>query len=186
MLTLKVISFIFSVISVLFLLSCVNFGIRTNIDLSEASHSQSRTRKKNFTTKKKKKKPSPLCFLHQQVISVIFLLGPRKLPFSCVSQYKKKRWPTQTHQPPDQKQSLKVNESRQWDQAVENHLRQLAIDAAPTMSLHASQVPSSSNLHHWAPPTATAGKPASQLLTLAPLVTAPPLSFSLVSFASSF
>ena len=91
MLTLKVISFIFSVISVLFLLSCVNFGIRTNIDLSEASHSQSRTRKKNFTTKKKKKKPSPLCFLHQQVISVIFLLGPRELPFSCVSQYKKKK-----------------------------------------------------------------------------------------------
>ena len=62
MLTLKVISFIFSVISVLFLLSCVNFGIRTNIDLSEASHSQSRTRKKNFTTKKKKKKSLSIVF----------------------------------------------------------------------------------------------------------------------------
>ena len=51
--------FYFSIISVFFWLSCVNFGIRANIDLSEASRSQSRTRKK-ITTKKKKTHARPI------------------------------------------------------------------------------------------------------------------------------
>ena len=47
--------FYFSVISVLFWLSCVSFGIRANIGLSKVSHSQSRTKKKSPQKKKKKK-----------------------------------------------------------------------------------------------------------------------------------
>ena len=51
----------------------------------------------------KKKKPSQSCFLHQRVVSVIFLLGPRKLSFNCVSHYPKKKETHArpiTHQPP--------------------------------------------------------------------------------------
>ena len=101
----------FSVVLVLFWLSCVIFGIKANIDRSEASCSQSRTRKNH----PKKKNPSPSCFLHQRVVSVIFLLGPRKLSFSCVSHYQKKGDPRKTHHSPTAK-THKINTHRRGTQ----------------------------------------------------------------------
>ena len=64
---------------------------------SEASRSQSKTRK-NHHKKKKKKIPLHRVFSTRELSLSFFLLGPRKFPFSCVSQYqKKKRDPRKTH-----------------------------------------------------------------------------------------
>ena len=68
-------------------LSCVSFGIRANIDLLKHHH---RKELENIT-QKKKKIPYHHVFLHQRVVFVIFLLGARKLSYSCVSQLKKKK-----------------------------------------------------------------------------------------------
>ena len=48
----------FSIISILFWLSCVSFGIRANIDLSDLKHPAVNPKLEKITTKKKKKKKS--------------------------------------------------------------------------------------------------------------------------------
>ena len=87
----------FSIISILFWLSCVSFGIRANIDLSDLKHPAVNPKLEKITTKKKKKKnPSPSCFLHQRVVFVIFSTWSKKVSIQlCFPVPKKKKRPTQ-------------------------------------------------------------------------------------------
>ena len=78
----------FSVVLVLFWLSCVIFGIRANTNLLKLH-----CRKEPENIIPKKKIPHHHVFLHQRGVSIIFLLGVRKLSYSCVSLKKKKKNP---------------------------------------------------------------------------------------------
>ena len=64
------------------LVSCVSFGIKANIDLFDLKHPTVNPELEKITTKKKKKSLHCVFSMRELFLS-FFLLGPRKLPFSC-------------------------------------------------------------------------------------------------------
>ena len=86
-----------SVVLVLFWLSCVIFGIKANIDRSEASRSQSRTRKNH----PKKKKSLTIVFSPPESCLCHFSTWSKKVVIQlCFPLPKKKGDPRKTHHSP--------------------------------------------------------------------------------------